>query len=76
MLKISDSGEGSWREREETGGGGNGRMRRGRGEEREREKERGRGERLLVRRQWSMVARGYPAAMVGINTGCRRHLRR
>lgn len=31
---------------------------------------------MLERRQWSMVARGSVAAIVGISTGCRRHLRR
>jgi len=31
---------------------------------------------MLVRRQWSMVARGSAATTVGISTGCRRHLRR
>jgi len=48
------------------------------GEERERDESGGCWERdvMLVRKQRSMVARGSMGIMVGINTGCRRHLRR
>ena len=52
---------------------------RGEREERgkkEKKREREREREPLVRRQWSMVARGCPVVTVGINTGCSRHLRR
>lgn len=38
--------------------------------------ERARTMEMLARKEWSIVARGYPGTMEGINTGCRRHLRR
>lgn len=75
MLKISDSLE-NWRVKERRDGGGGGREEEEGGEKEKGERGRKRRRELLVRRQWSMVARGCPLVMVGINTGCRRHLRR
>lgn len=64
MLRISTSRAGPPPERREKGGRG---MRAAAAAERDV---------MLARRQRSMVARGSMGTMVGINTGCRRHLRR
>jgi len=65
MLRISTSRAGASVRMKEKGGGGM----RAAAAERKRDM-------MLARRQRSMVARGSMDIMVGINIGCRRHLRR
>lgn len=65
MLRISTSRAGAFVRMKEKGGEGM----RAAAAERKRDM-------MLARRQRSMVARGSMDIMVGINIGCRRHLRR